>query len=489
MDRAEAYISTSGNVVQPPILLMKAYRFSVNLKLGLILFAVVIAVSSLWYTNDLVQRLRERETSIVQLWAQALEQVPKVAQEGAFNPYQDVFRDMDHMFAAAARATSRPDGITPEEYEMYIRAIAWAQSMPPASDLTFILDAFLEPNAFGIPAILVDSLGRPTIWRNVPVEVETMAALDSLTEVDPSAGARVMSRLGEILEDMDAVHTPVPIVVSFPASPGRPAQRLVQAMHYGESSLVLALRWFPYVQLGFVSLFVLVGYFGFSYVRRSEQSSLWIGMAKEAAHQLGTPISSLMGWLEFLRTRPNQPEEQSDALDEVERDIQRLVRVASRFSDIGSLPKLDIQPLEPVIENITGYMRHRLPKSGKMLKLSVSVPGDIRVPINAELFEWVIENLIKNAMDSIEAERGKISVVAEVADEGVTIDVRDTGKGIERRQWKHVFRPGYSTKKRGWGLGLSLAKRIVEDYHGGTLSVYQSKLGHGTTFRIVLPSV
>lgn len=468
---------------------MKAYRVSVNLKLGLIIFAVVIAVSSLWYTNDLVDRLRDRESSIVRLWAMALEQVPKVAQEGAFNPYQDAFRELDELISSAGIVAARPGGIASDRLETYGRAVAWAQSMPPTSDLTFILDAFLEPNAFDIPAILVDSAsGAPNIWRNVPVEVETLAALDSLRSVDPEAAARVSDRLDAILLDMDAVHQAIPIVVSFPSSPERPAMRLVQAMHYGESSLVKALRWFPYVQLGFVSLFVMVGYFGFSYVRRSEQSSLWVGMAKEAAHQLGTPISSLMGWHAFLKEQEGQTRRQTEAFDEIEIDIQRLNRVASRFSDIGSLPRLEVQRLEPIVQDITEYMRNRLPQSGKLVRLGVDVSSEIMVPVNAELFEWVIENLLKNAMDAIESDRGKITVVAEVLDEGIAIDVRDTGKGIDRRQWKNVFRPGYSTKKRGWGLGLSLAKRIVEDYHGGSLTVHQSRLGSGTTFRIVLPS-
>jgi len=259
-------------------------------------------------------------------------------------------------------------------------------------------------------------------------------------------------------------------------------------MHYGESSLVTAVRWFPYVQLGFVSLFVLVGYFGFSYVRSSEQKSLWVGMAKEAAHQLGTPISSLMGWLEVLRAKESVDESERLTFDEIEKDIQRLTRVSSRFSGIGSLPKLDEQSLKPVIENISEYMRRRLPQGGKTVELSIDIPEELKAPLNAELFEWVIENLLKNAIDATLFEQGKIDISAKKMDGNVLIDVSDSGKGIDRRQWKNVFRPGYSTKKRGWGLGLSLARRIVEDYHGGSLVLLHSRPDEGTTFRITLPS-
>jgi Histidine kinase-, DNA gyrase B-, and HSP90-like ATPase/His Kinase A (phospho-acceptor) domain len=461
---------------------MKAYRVTVNLKLGLILFAVIIAVSSLWYTKDLVSRLRQRETSIVELWARALEQVPKAAQEGVSNPYQKEFRELDSLFRRGQIRDPEGTGVSLDRVEAYRRSLAWAESMPPASDLTFILDAFLEPNVFDIPAILVDSAdGNPAIWRNVPVSHESFAGLTEEERLE------LTRELNELRLEMDAVHTPVPIEVSFPAKSGQPAFRLSQQMHYGESSIVQALRWYPYIQLAFVGLFVLVGYFGFSYVRRSEQSNLWVGMAREAAHQLGTPISSLMGWTEYLRLQDNLSESQSEAYDEIERDTQRLSRVAGRFSDIGSLPKLQVRPIEPVLDGVTNYMRARLPKSGKMIRLSTEISPDIKAPLNADLFEWVVENLLKNAIDAIESDRGNIRISASMENGSVVIDVTDSGKGIDRRHWKNVFRPGYSTKKRGWGLGLSLAKRIVEDYHGGSLVLYQSKPGLGTTFRVQIP--
>lgn len=461
---------------------MKAYRVSVNLKLGLIVFAVAIAVSSLWYTKDLANRLRQQETAIIQLWARALEQVPKAAQEGSINPYQDEFRRMATQLSGDAQSPF-VNSLSEQDRDLFRQAILWAQGMPPASDLTFILSAFLEPNTFDIPAILEDStLGTATIWRNLPIEPESYAELDSIRRTDIREYERISDQISRIQQEMDDVHDPIPIIVEFPTD------TLNQRMHYGESSLVRAVRIFPYVQLGFVGLFVLVGYFGFSYVRSSEQKSLWVGMAKEAAHQLGTPISSLMGWLEMLRMKGNADSEQVHAFDEIEKDIQRLTRVTSRFSDIGSLPKLEDQDLAPVIENIAEYIRHRLPQSGNQTVLDIRVPSDLTVPLNAELFEWVVENLLKNALDAIPSGAGEIAVTAKKAEEIVMIDVTDNGKGIDRRQWKNVFRPGYSTKKRGWGLGLSLARRIVEDYHGGSLTLLTSKPGEGTTFRINLPA-
>jgi hypothetical protein len=458
---------------------MKAYRVSVNLKLGLILFAVAIAVSSLWYTKDLADRLRHQETFIVQLWAKAREQV--VAQSAMSNPYQPELRDLERLLEPG-RSTFPASEAAPGEVERFRQAVQWAQSMPPASELTFILNFFLEPNTFDIPAMLVDSsLGEATMWRNVPIEVETLAELDSLREVDPAGYERIRTRLAALRREMDSVHTPIPIEVSFPSGTIR------QTMHYGESSLVRAVRWFPYVQLGFVGLFVLVGYFGFSYVRSSEQKSLWVGMAKEAAHQLGTPISSLMGWIEMLRLGRPSESDREQAFDEIEKDIQRLTRVTSRFSDIGSLPKLELQRIAPIVENVSEYMRRRMPRAGKQVRLDVHVPAEISAPVNAELYEWVIENLLKNALDAMQSDTGSIQIVTAEKDGMVVTDVIDTGRGIDRRQWKNVFRPGYSTKKRGWGLGLSLARRIVEDYHGGSLVLLHSRPGEGTTFRISIP--
>ncbi len=468
---------------------MRAYRWSTNLKLGLIVFAVVIAVASLWYTRHLVESLREREQSIIQLWAGAQQQV---AQAQAVNPYQAELNALEAYLERAeaeqsATVLEEEQGASKARIEDFRRAVAWAKSMPPASELNFITNNILIPNSFGIPAIITDSASRaPLFWRNVDVP-EGLAAL-------PAAdSARAAARLVRLRAEMDDVYEPIPIALGGSTAS---RDRLTQFVHYDESRLIKELRWFPYVQLLFVALFIGIGYLGFSYVRRSEQSSLWVGMAREAAHQLGTPISSLMGWTELLKADGLSRGQRREALEEIENDIERLKRVTSRFSDIGSLPKLKAQPVAPPIERTVAYIRRRVPQAGQRVTLEARVPAGLQAPLNAELFEWVIENLLKNALDSlpshsgaIDAPEGRITVEARQDAAGaVVIDVEDTGRGIDRRQWKNVFRPGYSTKKRGWGLGLSLAHRIIDDYHGGTLSVAQSKPGEGTTFRIELPA-
>jgi len=447
---------------------MRPYRFSVNLKLGLILFAVGLAVASLWYTNNLVDRLREREQALMQLWAKANEQVTQAPAE---NPYTQELEDLDHLLRQWRQAGAGEGAplLGVGQVDSLRRAVGWAQNMPPGDQLDFILNEILEPNPFNIPAIVTDaSREQPLVWRNVPVPD---------AELTPEDSARLIRRL----DRMASAYEPIPIELS--ESPA-----ITQYVHYDESALIRELRIYPFVQLFFVALFVLIGYVGFSYVRRSEQSSLWVGMAKEAAHQLGTPISSLMGWTELLRTPELSEAHRQEAVEEIENDIVRLKRITARFSDIGSQPRLEEAAIGPLLEQSVDYIRRRIPQQRGRVKVTTEVDEGLRGPINQDLFEWVIENLLKNALDAIDHEEGLIAVTAQQANGHIRIDVQDNGKGIERRAWGSVFRPGYSTKRHGWGLGLSLAKRIVEDYHGGSLSVAQSKLGEGTTFRIELPA-
>ncbi|MEX0820613.1 MAG: HAMP domain-containing sensor histidine kinase, partial [Rhodothermales bacterium] len=448
---------------------MKAYRHSVRLKLGLILFAVLIAVASLVYTNVLVERLREREQFVMQLWASAQEHLASTSREE--NPYIEQFRELDNVLVdAASTGASIPEG----SLRTYLDALSWARSMPPSSDVTLASEIVLQ-GRFGIPAIVTDSaMTTPIFWQSVP-------APDSLGGLAPDEEEALRSRLIERARTMAQEYEPIEIAL------GTEPNQLTQYIFYDDSQLVRELTIFPYIQLLFVALFIAVGYLGFSYVRRSEQSSLWVGMAKEAAHQLGTPISSLMGWTELLKESVPPEGLAGTALEEIDNDIARLQRVTARFSDIGSLPKLDVQDVKSVIQATADYITRRLPKKARQVELNVDVADGLYAPLNAELFEWVIENLLKNALDAIETPTGSIHVAGSMEDATIRIDVTDTGKGIDRRNWKNVFRPGYSTKKRGWGLGLSLAKRIVEDYHGGTLTLAQSRPGEGSTFRITLP--
>ena len=463
---------------------MQAYRWSVRLKLGLIVFAGVIAVASLLYTQRLVDRLRDREQAVIQLWADAQAEVVK-AQRRLMNPHLQDLQSLETYLRRLERTGTAPSP-TAEELANYRRAVDWAQTMPPTSELNFILNEILEPNPFGVPAIITDSTGRrPLFWRNVGVP-ETIARLPSADSTE------AYEELQRRQDEMAATFEPIPIRVTFSgtnSSLSEPDhQRLTQYLYYDESPLVQELRIFPWIQFVFVGLFIFVGYLGFSYLRRSEQSSLWMGMAREAAHQLGTPLSSLMGWIEMLRSSDLDDDQREQALDEIENDVERLQRIASRFSDIGSKPKLESRNLVPIVVQTASYIRRRLPHRGQEIELTVDLPSTLEVEVNEELFAWVLENLLKNALDAMEGDHGQIAVTGGQEQDRVYVEVSDTGSGIERQQWGTIFRPGYSTKKRGWGLGLSLARRVVETYHDGTLELVDSTIGEGSTFRIELPA-
>ena len=239
---------------------------------------------------------------------------------------------------------------------------------------------------------------------------------------------------------------------------------------------------YPYVQLGVVMLFVVVAIFALLTSKRAEQNKVWVGLSKETAHQLGTPISSLMAWTTILKeTYPDD-----DLLPEMDKDVKRLQLIADRFSKIGSLPEAVPVSLSEVLDHVIDYMDRRTSKTIQLKK--VFPADDIIIRLNASLFEWVIENLCKNAVDAMGGESGTITLRVETVGERVIVEVSDTGKGIKKKDMRNVFRPGFTTKSRGWGLGLSLAKRIVEEYHNGRIFVKSSELGKGTTFRIELKS-
>ncbi|MXW13304.1 MAG: HAMP domain-containing histidine kinase [Rhodothermaceae bacterium] len=424
---------------------MFAFIAKRKLKLLLSVFAMCIALASLLYTSNLVRHLKERERTSVTIWAAAIEQVALAATQ---NPYEADFR-------VIADKLDPNDPMT----QQHRAALAWASRLPPGDHNDFIFDIISDPP--DVPAAIVDEVGNPITWQHLGIPEDS--------ELTPEDSLEVMQRIARMDRNFD------PIMMDL--APG-----LIQRVHYGESSIIRDLRIYPYLQLTFVALFIAFGYLGFSYARRSEQSNLWVGMAREAAHQLGTPISSLMGWIEVMRMNP---EADHDTLKEVDADVQRLGLVANRFNDIGSVPKLEVQALAPVVDATANYIRRRFPRRG--MALTVDIPEELQAPINAELFAWVVENLLKNAMDAIENEKGRIQINSGQEKDRVYIDVSDNGKGIDRGDWSTIFKPGYSTKTRGWGLGLSLAKRIVVDYHGGMLTLTHSVVGQGSTFRILLP--
>ena len=447
---------------------MNSYRLAVNLKLGLILTAVLIAVASLFATNWLTSQLKEREQSVIKLYTDALEKLYNG--RAPINPHTSELRQLQGIIANSfGKDDVLGENVSVAERNKLMEALRWAENMPVASDeIDFITENFVYKKWIKVPVIITDSSSSEVLlFSNI--------ALDSL--VTGADSARVLAKARE----MDKTYDPLVIDIDYGE-----LGRIAQLAHYGESQLVTWLRYFPYVQLLFVSLFILVGYLGFSYVRRNEQSNLWVGMAKEAAHQLGTPISSLMGWSEILRMEDH--ESVHKIATELDKDVARLQRVANRFSKIGSDPILETVALAPAIGRVVDYIQRRLPQMSNQISLRSSIPDDIYASINAELFEWVIENLVKNAIDASEGTIGEIQVNAKEVGDKIHIDVIDQGKGISKRDAKNIFRPGYSTKKRGWGLGLSLAKRIAEDYHGGELTLLDSRIGKGTTFRISLDS-
>lgn len=348
---------------------------------------------------------------------------------------------------------------------LYAKSLEYvANGSESGTDYTFIFTEIISSIDF--PVILTDKSDTViTTTKNVPLD-------STLSEKKKN------ELLREMIFQMD--RTNKPIVVTYQDS------IILSKLHYGESPLVVRLRWLPYIEIAIATLFILVGYIGFSYIKRSEQSNIWVGMARETAHQLGTPLTSIMGWIELLKLHGADNPRIVETVSEFEHDVQRLHKVADRFSKIGSKPDLKEENIVEVIQHVIRYFERRIPQMGKKVDIHIESEAVVNVNINSELFEWVLENLVKNALDAMEEGKGTISFFISQENRFTTIDVMDTGKGIDQRYHKDVFRPGFSTKKRGWGLGLSLCKRIIEEYHKGKLFIKESKPGHGATFRIIL---
>lgn len=323
------------------------------------------------------------------------------------------------------------------------------------TDIGFLFDVI--KNNETVPVILADEAGDIKAWRN----------LDSIkAERDPDYLVR---QLKNMKEDRP------PIVVQV----GPDEENYI---YYKDSFPLVQLRFFPFVQLGVIALFILIGYVTIMTTRSAEQNRVWVGMAKETAHQLGTPISSLMAWVEYLKESGDKPI-RPEVTEEIEKDVNRLELVAERFSKIGSKPSLDPLDLNALLLRSMNYVKDRA--SGKV-NFQLIEKDQVSADLNAPLFEWVMENLLKNALDAMEG-AGQLSITVSQLENTAIIDVIDDGKGIPRSKFNTVFQPGFSTKKRGWGLGLALTKRIVEQYHGGKIVVKDSVEGKGTTFRITLP--
>lgn len=374
-----------------------------QVKIVLVVMAVVLSVASLVVSHFLVRDLKVEEQRKMEIWAEAM------------------------------RSMNNADETT---------------------DLTLVLTVLNSNNT--IPVVVLDSEGRVQDYRNMEVSSSSAEAIDAEVQREAlsmkEAGRAIRIDLG----DSDYME-----------------------ICYADSLILRRLAWWPYVQLGVVLIFVVVAIFALLSSKKAEQNKVWVGLSKETAHQLGTPISSLMAWYEVLRE--NYPED--ELLPEMGKDVQRLQRIAERFSKIGSLPEPKPENLGEVLTAVVQYISRR---ASNRITMTCDLPAEpLIAPVSAPLFEWVIENLCKNAIDAMEG-KGSITITAKEEPTCISVEVSDTGKGIPKNRFSSVFAPGYTTKERGWGLGLSLAKRIVEEYHDGRIFVKNSELGKGTTFRVEL---
>ena len=338
--------------------------------------------------------------------------------------------------------------------EIWAEAMRSLNNADETTDLTLVWTVLNSNNT--IPVVVLDSEGRVQDYRNMEVSATSPAALDTLVLHE----ALSMKQAGRAIR------------INFGDSD-------YMEICYADSLILTRLAWWPYVQLGVVLIFVVVAIFALLSSKRAEQNKVWVGLSKETAHQLGTPISSLMAWHEVLRDK--YPDD--ELLPEMGKDVQRLQRIAERFSKIGSLPEPKPENLNEVLNNVMQYISRR---TSNRISMNCNLPAEpLIAPVSAPLFEWVIENLCKNAIDAMEG-KGSITLTAKEEPDCFSVEVSDTGKGIPKNRFSSVFMPGYTTKERGWGLGLSLAKRIVEEYHNGRIFVKNSEIGKGTTFRVEL---
>ncbi len=392
---------------------MSLYENKRRWKYFLLIGAVVIAATSLWYTDLLVRGISESERTRAEVWSQS---------------FQKMF-ETDN-----------------EEMMNYL---------------------FTVKDSLVVPAIVTNDKDSIIVYTALDT-TKTYYKSDTDKDYDPKYFLRE-------LKSMKAQHDPIPIEMM---------NGTVNYVYYKDSFLLTQLRIFPYIQLSVIALFLITAYLIFSSSRRTEQNQVWVGLAKETAHQLGTPISSLMAWIELLKSKFDA--EKDPLILQMENDVKRLEIVADRFSKIGSRPVLTSHSVYETIKDYVDYFSVRVSD-----KISFEVTGDEHQEalLNIPLFDWVVENILKNAVNAIGGD-GKISVniVENIAKEQIFVDITDTGKGIPRSKFDAIFQPGFTTRKRGWGLGLSLTKRIIENYHNGHIFVKESEIGKGTTFRIIIKS-
>jgi len=389
------------------------YHKGLTLRWVVLGIATLISAGSIFYTNFIVDQLREREKIYIDLYASTLE---------------------------------------------------YTINETASQNLTFIFQEIIISNKT-IPVILADEFDQPIQSKNIRIS-------ESATEKQRQ---EILKRELEVMKEEHE-----PLIIEQRDQNGDIYN--VNYVYYKNSFLLSQLRFYPYVQLSVIAVFGILVYLAFSYSKTAEQNRLWVGLAKETAHQLGTPLSSLIAWLEYFRNDPDL--QKKGIITELDKDIQRLETITARFSNIGSVPMLRLENIYDTIFTTIQYLQKRV--STKVKFEVKALPIDIKAQINKPLFDWVIENLVKNAVDAMSG-AGEIGVNIKRGKYGdVVIDITDTGKGIPKSKLGQVFQPGITSKKRGWGLGLTLAKRIIENYHQGRIFVKQSEVDVGTTFRIVL---
>lgn len=345
-----------------------------------------------------------------------------------------------------------------EIVHLYAEIIAGVATSEDDENLNFIFENIILKVQF--PLIQSDAEMKPLSWRNLP------------DNINSEAGALRYQKT------MDHQNDPMPLVYK---NPNTNETITFGYLHFGDSRLINRLVWLPYLQIGLVGLFILLGFIGFTVIRNSEKRHIWAGMARETAHQLGTPVSALLGWVDLLKNNPNRTK---SIVKDMDVDLARLQEISSRFSDMGIAPKFEKLDLVELIQSVIKYLQRRV--SGVDIQLTFDDSAQYIVNGNKKLLSWAIENLVKNGIDASKNIGGKININLKTEKNRFIIDIIDFGMGIPKRDWKNIFRPGFSTKKYGWGLGLSLTKRIVMDFHKGKIFVKESVIDSGTTISIIL---
>ena len=419
------------------------------LKLTLIIFLCVIAVTTITYNYYLLNTLREKERSSIQLWAKAIE-------HNGTPQNEQTRKDLNLL----NKEIIGSETVNKNDKSRWSRLLQRVDAELANSALDFVATEIIIKNRFEVPSFVADSIGEILYTRNIDVVSDTVGLFAEFKSLNP----------------------PIKIKV------GNDDSFAFQYVHYGESRTIQLLKYFPYIQLFFLALFITLGYYSWSVVRQNEQSSLWVGMAKEAAHQLGTPLSSLYGWITLLESDELTKSQKHEIIFELANDADRMQKVTDRFNKIGSAPELKEQRIEPLINQVLDYLEPRIPRLNNGVVLLRELNSNAKLPINAELFEWAMENVVKNAIDAIvpNQDGSYVKVISYQLEKDVIIIVEDTGKGIDKKNTNLIFKPGFSTKKRGWGLGLSLTKRIIEEYHKGKIELVKSEQGKGAVFQITL---